>query len=79
MADITIFGFTIYSVCDMWCDSKIISLAKDFRFINFSDDEVPFLVFHTYDMSTIFKKESIAQQYFHYSRNLSTYPVYTFF
>ena len=26
---------------DMWCDCKIISLAKDFRFINFSGDKVP--------------------------------------
>ena len=31
----------LVSVC-AWCDSKIIPLAKDFRFINFSGDKVPF-------------------------------------
>ena len=32
----------ILQFCDILCDSKIISLAKDYRFINFSVDEVPF-------------------------------------
>ena len=74
MADITIFGFTMYSVCDMRCDSKIISLVTYFRFNDFSGDEVFFLRFILMIRNTIFERDkSIAQQYFHYSRNLSTH------